>query len=76
VAGLILWEVDSIYQLDQEMCLEALQAVNSVKSSPADCHISRFKTTDVPETDFILCSDTVGHLAYPNYISAPDQGSW
>jgi len=33
VAGLILWVVDSIYQLDQEMSLEAFQAVNSVKSS-------------------------------------------
>jgi hypothetical protein len=44
--------VDSVYQLDKEMCLEALQAVNSVKSSPADCHIMRFKT-DVSETDSI-----------------------
>jgi hypothetical protein len=33
VAGLILWVVDSIYQLDQEMSLEAFQAVNSVKFS-------------------------------------------
>jgi len=32
VAGPILWVVDSIYQLDQEMSLEDFQAVNSVKS--------------------------------------------
>jgi len=35
MAGFILWVVDSVYQLDQEMSREAFRAVNSVKSSPA-----------------------------------------
>jgi len=72
------------------MSLETFWPVNSVKSSPAATSGGLNQLTFQRQTSFHFISfhfiyslhlhhqgsDTVGYLAYPDYISASGQGSW
>jgi len=50
VAGLILWVADSIYQLDQEMSLEAFQAVNLAATSGGSNQLMYQRQTPSPSS--------------------------